>query len=268
MIHNEKIEPHKVTKPIQLLAAWLVGLIIVDGCFLLAATRFVPGTWERSALILAAIANVPMFLGALFLLQTKFRPELQEDIYYSQYLDKKTDKVIKLTKQEIQEVRLLDLKSEISRLSQLIDVSKTKIDSKEQRKSIGWGRWQVAINDHLQEFQEIRSALKKHEIPVKSIFGKINGTAEPKKKIVSFNSDMDFKSVLTLLKILSDFNLDGYIYNEKIYQIDPEDVYIGSYGFEKQKVIPFSRELKKILNDDIDEVDLKYFEQKVTKRST
>jgi hypothetical protein len=29
--------------------------------------------------------NVPVFIGALFLLQTKFRAQIQEDSYYAQY---------------------------------------------------------------------------------------------------------------------------------------------------------------------------------------
>jgi hypothetical protein len=265
MIQNERIEPHKVTKPIQLLAAWLVGLIIVDGCFLLSAIKIAAGSWERSALILAAIANVPIFLAALFLLQTKFRPELQEDMYYSQYLDKRTDKVITLTNQEVQDARLLDLKSDISKLSQLLEVSKSS-DVRIKGKSTEWGKWEVAINDHLEEFVEIRSELRKHQIPVKSIFGKIAGTAKPKKKIVSFNSAMDFKSILTLLRILSNFNFDGYMYGDPDSPVDTEDIYIGSYAFERQTILPFSEELKTLLNDDIEEVDLKYFEEKITKK--
>ncbi|MFH0811590.1 MAG: hypothetical protein V2A69_01940 [Pseudomonadota bacterium] len=265
MIPNERIEPHKVTKPIQLLAAWFVGLIVVDGCFLLSAIKIEEGNWERSALILAAIVNVPIFLAALFFLQTKFRPELQEDIYYSQYLDKRTDKVIKLTKQEVQDARLLDLKSDISKLNQLLEISKSS-DVRIEGKSIGWGKWEVAINDHLEEFVEIRSELRKHKIPVKSIFGKIDGTDKPKKKIISFNLAMDFKSILALLRILSNFNFDGYMYSNQEEPCDPEDIYIGSYGFEKEKIIPFSEELKKILNDDIEEIDLKYFEKANTKK--
>ena len=266
MIQNERIEPHKVTKPIQLLAAWLVGLIVVDGCFLLSAIKIDAGNWERSALILAAIANVPIFLAALFLLQTKFRPELQEDMYYSQYLDKRTDKVIKLTKQEVQDARLLDLKSNISKLNQLLEVSKSS-DVRIEGKSIEWGKWEIAINDHLEEFSEIRSELRKYKIPVKSIFGKIDGTNKPRRKIISFDSAVDFKSILTLLRILSSFNFDGYMYSDPEEPGDPEDIYIGSYGFEKRKIIPFSEELKKILNDDIEEIDLKYFEKANTKKA-
>ena len=80
------IAPEKVTKPIQLLAAWLVGLIVVNGSFLLAAQHIANPSWAAGFLVVAAIANVPIFIVALFLLQTKFRPQMQEDSYYAQYL--------------------------------------------------------------------------------------------------------------------------------------------------------------------------------------
>lgn len=81
------ISPEKVTKPIQLLAAWLIGLFVTNGSFLLAAQNIDRPTWGSAMLLIAAVANVPVFIGALFLLQTKFRPQMQEDSYYSRYLD-------------------------------------------------------------------------------------------------------------------------------------------------------------------------------------
>jgi hypothetical protein len=83
---NHKINPEKVTKPIQLLAAWLVGLIVVNASFLLAAQQISQPTWASALLVISAVVNVPIFIGALFLLQTKFRPQMQEDSYYAQYL--------------------------------------------------------------------------------------------------------------------------------------------------------------------------------------
>lgn len=86
---EQRIEPHKVTKPIQLLAAWMVGLVVTNSSFLIAAVQMADESWERGCLVIAAVANVPVFLFALFLLQTRFRAELQEDTYYSEYLSKK-----------------------------------------------------------------------------------------------------------------------------------------------------------------------------------
>lgn len=85
------IEPHRITKPIQLLAAWLAGLAIINSAFLVGAGSIKTPDWIPGLLSIAAVANVPAFLLSLFLLQTKFRPEMQEDSYYSKYLEKRTD---------------------------------------------------------------------------------------------------------------------------------------------------------------------------------
>lgn len=81
------IVPDRVTKPIQLLAAWLVGLILVNGSFLVAAEKIRTPAWVAAVLVIAAVVNVPVFLGALFLLQTKFRAQMQDDPHYSKFLE-------------------------------------------------------------------------------------------------------------------------------------------------------------------------------------
>nr|DAM29568.1 MAG TPA: hypothetical protein [Caudoviricetes sp.] len=86
---SKDIQPEKITKPIQLLAAWLVGLILVNGSFLTAASQLTVPSWLPPLLVIASIVNVPLFLVSLFLLQTKFRPEMQEDTFYSKYLEKR-----------------------------------------------------------------------------------------------------------------------------------------------------------------------------------
>jgi signal transduction histidine kinase len=83
---ENKVEPHRVTKPIQLLAAWLVGLFVIDGSFLSAAKILDKPEWLPPLLVIAAIINVPLFLICIFLLQTKFRPEMQEDVFYATYI--------------------------------------------------------------------------------------------------------------------------------------------------------------------------------------
>ncbi|MGK0174870.1 MAG: hypothetical protein ACI9AT_001252 [Ulvibacter sp.] len=91
-VSQNKIEPHKITKPIQLLAAWLTGLSIIDIAFLTAASQITSPAWAPGLLVVAAVVNVPIFVLSIFLLQTKFRPEMEEDSYYSDYLNKKADR--------------------------------------------------------------------------------------------------------------------------------------------------------------------------------
>jgi len=86
---DQKLEAHKINKPFQLLAAWLVGLVIVNGTFLTAARLISEPIWLRVVLVIASVINVPCFLICIFLLQTKFRPEMQDDKFYSEHLKQK-----------------------------------------------------------------------------------------------------------------------------------------------------------------------------------
>jgi len=83
---DPQIQPHRITKPIQLLAVWMAALVILVGLFFGAARFLTQPNWLPPLLTIAAVAFVPLFLAALFLLQTKFRPQLQEDAYYSEWL--------------------------------------------------------------------------------------------------------------------------------------------------------------------------------------
>jgi hypothetical protein len=82
----QEIQPEKVRTPIQLLAAWLVGLILIDGSFLASASVLKTPWWAPGALVIAAVFNVPLFLRCIFLLQTKYRPETMQDSDYAKYL--------------------------------------------------------------------------------------------------------------------------------------------------------------------------------------
>mgnify|MGYP001583046769 CR=1 FL=1 len=83
-----KIEPHRITKPIQMLAVWFVALVLVDGAFLTAAGLITTPDWVAPMLAIAAVVFVPLFLIAAFIMQTRFRTHLQEDSYYSKWLEK------------------------------------------------------------------------------------------------------------------------------------------------------------------------------------
>src|SRR5437867_4713200 len=116
MMAKQQLEAHRVTKPIQLLAAWLVGLISTDAAFLTAARWLTAPSWVPAVLVIAAVINVPLFLICIFLLQTKFRPEMQEDTYYSKYLEKRQGtNTIEFAATEIEVIRrqLLDSNSRV-----------------------------------------------------------------------------------------------------------------------------------------------------------
>ena len=81
-----RIEAHKITKPIQLMAVWFSALLLIDGAFLAAAAKINKPYWLAPTLVIAAIVFVLLFLLGVFLMQTVFRKELQDDKYYSEYL--------------------------------------------------------------------------------------------------------------------------------------------------------------------------------------
>jgi hypothetical protein len=67
-------DPPTAARPasIRFPVAWLLGLVVVDGTFLWAAERIQQPSWGSAMLLIAAVINVPLFLGALLLLRAKF----------------------------------------------------------------------------------------------------------------------------------------------------------------------------------------------------
>lgn len=119
-IDYPKFKPEKITKPIQLLAVWFVGLIFIDGLFIFTSTKIEEVVLEYF-LVIASILNVPLFLYLLFKLQTKFRAELQEDSFYFKYLDRNS----KIKEKEELESRV-ESRNEIEKQFETID---SKIDN-------------------------------------------------------------------------------------------------------------------------------------------
>lgn len=87
--------PDKIKTPFQFLGAWLLGLIALELEFILASTRSYDVFWIAPLYAISSVCFVPMFLTVMFLLQTKFRPEMLADRYYKDYLTKKTAQEIK-----------------------------------------------------------------------------------------------------------------------------------------------------------------------------
>jgi hypothetical protein len=255
---NSQIDPHKVTKPIQLLGAWLLGLTVINGSFLGAAVAISNGQWERSALVMAAIANVPIFLIALFILQTKFRAELQEDSFYFQYISRKTDAVVKLDK-----IESSILVEEFPKRKSTHEVSGNV--AIESSGALDWSRWKVALNDHRPDFLEIREALQQAGIPVTVVFGAANRAHFPKNWIVAINSSIEFEHVIALLKVLIHFDFTGFNRWDPVPDAgETEDIYIGAYG--ERIYVRITAELKDLLAKPVDEVAFKYYCVRNTKK--
>lgn len=221
MPDSQKIEPHRVTKPIQLLAAWLVGLILVDTSFLVGAGTITEPSWVPALLAIAAVVNVPLFIVALFLLQTRFRPEMQEDTFYSAYLETKTagtkitvkenlvDSVnAKLsesqlrTEESLEEIRALldtDSTSQTPRIDKIADQI-AELSEKVQAtgglisKVASWSGKSVAVNKMLSD--EFIQNLKDENIPINDKFG----TGIPKESVIAIGDGFSLEQITSVLR--------------------------------------------------------------------
>lgn len=252
---EQKIEPHKVTKPMQLLAAWLVGLILTNTIFLTSALHLEAGSWERGMLVIASIANVPIFLLALFILQTRFRAELQEDTYYSEYLSKKTAEVIRIDKNSLQDNRIEELER---RVLKTIEANPIAINPHDN--NLDWEKWSLALNFLHPNYKKIREALISNNLPLSEIYG-INADSEaPSKWIISLSYKLPFEHQISLLKILLPFGFDGIQFWEPHRDADEnEDVYIGSYFSENEKYALITAEFHSLISNPISQADLKLY---------
>lgn len=242
MTEQGKIEPHRITKPIQLLAAWLLGLILVNGAFLMAAGNIQKPEWVSGALVIAAIVNVPLFLISIFLLQTKFRPEMQEDSFYSQYLESKTGNTERQVTAESVEIIREDIASLERRFSEKLEGG---LSEKEVEK-LKWSSVTVMLNKSLKNFSAIAKALSTFGIPIHETFG-FGDVWEPKPLKVAIGSGFDKEQLRTLLEAL--IQVGGGVISYAHHDDEGpgqynEKVLIGAYGdhshgieIEKAKVL-------------------------------
>jgi hypothetical protein len=80
-----QILPHKITKPIQLIAVWFIALPFIEAVLIESAIRIEEPNWLRPVLVIAAVFFALVFIICVFLMQTRFRKELLDDHYYSEW---------------------------------------------------------------------------------------------------------------------------------------------------------------------------------------
>lgn len=227
MSEQGKLEPHRITKPIQLLAAWLLGLIIVNDAFLIAAGQIEEPIWIPSALVVAAIVNVPIFLISIFLLQTKFRPEMQEDSFYSQYLESKTGN----TEREVTAESVSMLREHIASLEALVSEDARVGLNDDEITKLKWSSVTVGLNKNLDNFADIAKRLTRNGLPVHETFG--SGADSPAILNVAIGSGFDIEQIQSLIDAILPIS-DGWISfahdeDEGPGQYDNQ-VLIGAYG--------------------------------------
>lgn len=213
---SEAIKPDKITKPIQLLGAWLAGLLAIDTCFLHFASQMPIGALETRVLIGAAVCNVPLFLAAVFLLQTKFRPEMQEDSYYASYLNRKTNVVVTVNKEEAQLSHFQKKLQEIE--GQLVDQPSTVAHQ--------FSSLVVGVHKSLPDLRRISDTLFDAGIVGFRTFG---ASEVPEHRMVAISPNLDKSTLMKVLSVARDLGFEQYSYINPIEEI-PEDVLFGAYG--------------------------------------
>ncbi|MFZ3518959.1 hypothetical protein L2D39_10950 [Vibrio harveyi] len=244
---KQTINPERVTKPIQLLAAWLLGLIIVNAAFLASATSIGVEHWSASALVIASIINVPLFLVAIFLLQTKFRPEMQEDSYYAKYLEAQVSPETGQVEVEIErgktkdsthlKEQLEDLTEKFNKLSAHIESTPEIVEISELATNVmesleGEFEPNIHLNDLLPSYSQIVDRLKAVNIPIANEFGSSNPdkVEPPRIFMISFGSNVNIPVLQSIIEICKPLGVTALSYVEGEYARD--NIYIGSYGYE------------------------------------
>lgn len=223
-MEKHQITPEKITKPMQLLAAWLVGLLAIDASFLFAASSMGPVSWQSGALTIAAIINVPVFIGALFLLQTKFRPELQEDSYYSTYLNSKTNELIKIPKRD-------SLLEEIER--KLESIEKRQSLHLGQKNSTSLSKLSYGVNTHLANQKEIESTLFDVGVGILREFGEESDPPEGMKIAIAASLPEELRREVFVMA--KELGFEHFSVIQPWEEIE-EDVLFGAYGEAEGKI--------------------------------
>lgn len=261
---TQPIEPHLITKPIQLLAAWLAGLVLVDTALLSAASTLDNPSWGPGLLVIAAVAAIPVFLICIFLLQTRFRPEMQEDAYYSEYLRNKmtgktatfgseaavlrqqssdVDKAI-VDAMRAMQAQLTDLvvpgpRSSSSETSRLADVEAT-LDLAIHRALAE--RVAIEINDLLPQYPQLRADLERGGLTIADTFGSSSQRPDvPEPFLMTTTEGVPAEVFRKCLAVALDHGLQAVQYGDD----EPwsHKLYIGSYGYADDPVA--------WLNDDL-----------------
>lgn len=274
---EQKINPHQVTKPIQLLAAWLVGLILINGSFLSAAKIIESPEWVSGFLVIAAVLNVPIFLVLIFFLQTKFRAELQEDTYYSKHLEKVTGTYknadeIALIAERAKQVNndkidvLIDAVEQLSfslasgdiRNDALPMLPRKEGEIKEFIANIGSVNHRnivkVALNDLIPGYKIILKSLIRTGYSITEIFGSTSKDKRPPKNlIITCNADVPKAALKEIYEIIKPYGFNRIDIDIDSRPMEFANIYIGSYVddySEQRESIEIDSDLEDLLFDE------------------
>lgn len=247
-MNEQRINPEKITKPIQLLAAWLIGLILLVGALITGATQVTEPDWLPIFFSFSAVAIIPLFLYLIFKLQTKYRPQMQEDHYYSEYLNKNTMTIESKTTDKltqsltntindrvkelavIQEKQMLELHEKIVTL--LPEKSKERSEPFPALKEfLDITNTDVQVNQKLDFLDEIEDLLSQYNVERIGMFGDEPFHKKPELFVLSFGINVNFQLLKELISNLTKYGLTNIRIVEEDFKSNM--LYIGSYAFGK-----------------------------------
>lgn len=275
-MQQQQIKPEKITKPIQLLAAWLIGLLLIESALLTASGTVSEPSWLPAMYGITAVLIIPLFLILIFLLQTRYRPEMQEDSFYSKYLDRNTMTYVEIDQNNSSEIKFEDLRQEIEKVSQtnkarleeikalfenetttsdkqetskkinsLISESENKID--ELKKIAKFSSLNLKVNNTLPQFDEVIESIKEIGFTSYNEFGH-KTISNP--FIVSFGIKVPFDIAKELIFQLLPIGAGMIkLAKETNEQKNVNTIYIGSYATNSD-LIRIDEKLIDELNDN------------------
>jgi len=283
-IGGAKIIPEKITKPIQLLAVWLSALIIIEAAYIAAALTTNDPIWLSTLFAISAIAFVPIFLIFVFLLQTRFRVEIQEDPYFLEYKlnqmtgEKSANDIIQASVKESfgkVSTEILNINAEtqrqIGKVFNYIENSNKQLLNddnftfmKENIKNTGnkikklqgfleWSEMIIKVNSSLERYDDIIKVLKENSIAITGTFGRDQMLEKEEVFLLSFGRLVPFKYIMPLIKMLLPFGLQYIQCIRPIFgeQYD-KGIYIGAFTYRDKYEVT---ELNEDLIDKIEKID-------------
>jgi hypothetical protein len=219
---ENNIRSEKITKPIQLLAVWFSGLVILVSLLLAGAKTISTPAWITPLLVISAILIIPLFLYFVFLLQTKYRPQMQEDSFYSKYLDLESKQDLKpdsdnkfinaiaeienkfQTFSQDQRDKLQDLQQLLSKNENSLDIKKiTKVAEElnnevQNVENLRVQNIKIRVNRTLQKYKKILFTLVQNNFEEIESFKNENDQA-PEKFLISIGINIEPIVVLRIL---------------------------------------------------------------------
>ena len=102
-----RFSPERIKRPSQLTAALITGIVLINITLLTVAASLGDSPRTRLVIIAGDMLITLTGLGGAFRLQSRYRPEMQDDEHYFRYMERKIAYEFEVRKREIEaEVQL------------------------------------------------------------------------------------------------------------------------------------------------------------------